>query len=123
MVTLRHSDGRMLPFVKTFKEFHEWWHHELPSFFGGMFQGLIRTQMMRILCGVEFETPDGKQIKTKAEMNLMPRVHLGYLDEHDYVIYDPANPEDASIISGMSPPITVSPTGEWQLVGEIGADR
>jgi hypothetical protein len=69
-------------------------------------------------CVFEFRPPGGEPVQVKGSAPLRP-------DEADEpprpVLYDPANPKQAALLSEIAPGLAVSPSGGWEAPGGLPA--
>jgi hypothetical protein len=77
-----------------------------------------------IRCRFEFQTASGQPATAEARVDLTSRLQSRQANPTDVALYDPGNPERALLLSSFTPPLNVSPFGEWQLgEGEVDWER
>jgi len=78
--------------------------------------GRKATNSWQVKCVFEFRPAGGELEKVNGEAT----VHPDSADEPpQLVLYDPANPKHAALISGIVPGLTVSPSGGWEAPGGL----
>jgi hypothetical protein len=124
VVTARAGDAfssvseRWVDFKEGFEETHT--RRAALNASGDLTPAVLRQRPVA-RCRFRFQPAGAEVVTAQAQLDFTGRLAAGKAHPTDIAVYHPEKPQRALLLSGFSPPLTVSDSGQWEQDKEKGS--